>query len=71
MNKYEYNIDSKELIPKSGDNKYYAEVILFRIFDGKKYIPFNHDFQECLGITKDQAESKMHERVQKWITANP
>lgn len=71
MNKYDYTVQTKELNPKIGENKYYAEVIMFRILEGEKYVPLTHDFQECQGKTKNEAESKMHARVQEWISKNP
>lgn len=71
MNKYDYTIQAKELIPKIGENVYYAEVIMFRILENEKYVPLKHDFKERQGKTKNEAESEMHETVQKWISENP
>ena len=71
MDKYEYNIQSKELSPNIGDNKYYAQVILFRVLEGEKYVSLKHEFQECQGKTEGEAESKMDKKVKKWISENP
>ena len=70
MKKYEYNIQPKELDPKIGDNKYYAEVILFRVLKEEKYVTLNPGFPECQGKTESEAETKMHEIVEKWISEN-
>ncbi|MEZ0121796.1 MAG: hypothetical protein AB9Q22_01925 [Candidatus Reddybacter sp.] len=70
MDKYDYTVQVKELIPKSGDFQYYAEVIMFRILEGEKYMPLNQNFPERKGKTKSEAESKMHVTVQKWISEN-
>jgi len=63
MNKYEYYIDSRELLPPIGNRYYYVTKVQSMYCNDAK---IEDDFGETWGRDKEEAEEKMEKKIQKW-----
>ncbi|MDO8609080.1 MAG: hypothetical protein Q7R95_00895 [bacterium] len=65
--KHDWWIEVQQLIPPIGGiYKYFSIAEIYEIGKGK----INHNLGEVHGKTKEEAEKKMREKVEKWLKEN-
>lgn len=64
--KYDTWVKVKELIPPLGENKFSATAEIHEIGGGK----IEHGLGEVWGETREEANSKMKEKIRQWVQVN-
>ncbi len=67
--RYDHNIIVRNLIPPLGENKYVATADIREIGSAAKR-SIEHGLFETWGKTKEEADRKMNEKVNKWLEEN-
>ncbi|WP_333877549.1 hypothetical protein [Methylobacter sp.] len=70
MKEFDYEIETREIIPPIKHNKYAGKLdYIYEINNGKR-IKLDIKFTESWGWTREEAEEKAIDKVEAWIKEN-